>query len=170
MLKLPPSKLPHVGLTIFTQISQLAQQTGAINLSQGFPDFDSPAPLLELLKKYANQGFQQYAPMMGLPNLREQLAFNIQQRYGFIPDSEQEVIITSGATAGIFCAIQALVGQGDEVIIFDPCYDSYDPAVRLAGGECVHLPLAQPDFNIDWQLLADRINHKTRLIINVSSG
>lgn len=165
MLNLPPSKLPHVGLTIFTQISQLAQQTGAINLSQGFPDFDSPAPLLELLKKYANQGFQQYAPMMGLPNLREQVAFNIQQRYGFMPDSEQEVIITSGATAGIFCAIQALVGQGDEVIIFDPCYDSYDPAVRLAGGECVHLPLAQPDFNIDWQLLADRINPKTRLLI-----
>lgn len=160
-----PDKLPHVGLTIFSQISQLAQQKSAINLSQGFPDFDSPPALLASLQRYASQGFQQYAPMLGLAVLREQVALSIQKRYQKILDIEQEVIITSGATAGIFCAIQTVVQRGDEVIIFDPCYDSYDPAVNLAGGKCVHLALDDHDFSIDWQKLQDAINERTRLII-----
>jgi methionine aminotransferase len=159
------SKLPHVGVTIFTQMSQLAQQTGAINLSQGFPDFASPPALLDALKKYASHGYQQYAPMAGLPALREQVAATIQQRYGLQLDINKHVAITPGATEAIFCAIHALVRAGDEVIVFDPCYDSYQPAVELAGGQCVHVPLSSPDFRIDWQRLADAITDKTCAII-----
>lgn len=159
------SKLPHVGVTIFTQMSQLAQQTGAINLSQGFPDFESPPELLDALKKYASHGYQQYAPMAGLPALREQVAATMQQRYGLQLDINKHVAITPGATEAIFCAIHALVRAGDEVIVFDPCYDSYQPAVELAGGQCVHVPLSSPDFRIDWQGLADAITDKTRAII-----
>lgn len=159
------SKLPHVGVTIFTQMSQLAQQTGAINLSQGFPDFESPPALLEALKKYASHGYQQYAPMAGLPALREQVAATMQQRYGLQLDINKHVAITPGATEAIFCAIHALVRAGDEVIVFDPCYDSYLPAVELAGGQCVHVPLSSPDFRIDWQRMADAITDKTRAII-----
>lgn len=159
------SKLPNVGVTIFTQMSLLAQQTGALNLSQGFPDFESPAALLEALRKYASHGYQQYAPMAGLPALREQVALSIQQRYAKKLDIDQHIAITPGATEAIFCAIQAVVQAGDEVIIFDPCYDSYDPAVQLAGGRCVHIPLSSPDFRIDWQRVADAITVKTRLVI-----
>lgn len=133
-----PNKLPSIGTSIFTQMTQLAQQTGALNLSQGFPDFDSPPQLLDALKNFASQGFQQYAPMQGLPALREQVALSIQQRYGWLPDVTSEVAITPGATAAIFCVIQAVVQAGDEVIVFDPCYDSYDPATRLAGA-CVFM-------------------------------
>lgn len=159
------SKLPHVGVTIFTQMSQLAQQTGAINLSQGFPDFESPPALLEALKKYASHGYQQYAPMAGLPALREQVSLTMQQRYGLQLDINKHVAITPGATEAIFCAIHALVRSGDEVIVFDPCYDSYQPAIELAGGWCVHVPLSSLDFRIDWQQLADAITDKTRTII-----
>lgn len=159
-----PNKLPTIGTSIFTQMTQLAQQTGALNLSQGFPDFDSPPQLLDALKNFASQGFQQYAPMQGLPALREQGALSIQQRYGWLPDVTSEIAITPGATAAIFCVIQAVVQAGDEVIVFDPCYDSYDPATRLAGGLCIHVPL-QADFCIDWQRFKDAISAKTRLVI-----
>lgn len=159
-----PNKLPTIGTSIFTRMTQLAQQTGALNLSQGFPDFDSPPQLLEALKGYTSQGFQQYAPMQGLPALREQVALTIQQRYGWLPDTATEVAITPGATAAIFCVIQAVVQAGDEVIVFDPCYDSYDPATRLAGGMCIHVPL-QSDFSIDWQRFKAAISDKTRLVI-----
>lgn len=159
------SKLPSVGTTIFTQMSQLAAQTGAINLSQGFPDYDGPAPLREAVGRYVAQGFNQYAPMTGLGALREQISALIQRRYGVTVDAEHEVTVTPGASQAIFCAIQALVRPGDEVIVFDPCYDSYEPSVLLAGGVCVHVPLTLPDFKMDWQALSDAITDKTRLIV-----
>lgn len=159
------SKLPKVGTTIFTSMSQLAAQTGAINLSQGFPDFDGPQALREAVGRFVMDGHNQYAPMTGLPALREQVALKVQRWYGCIVDADAEVTITPGATQGIFCAIQAVVHPGDEVIVFDPCYDSYEPSVELAGGRCVHLLLTLPDFQIDWQQLAQALSPKTRMII-----
>lgn len=159
------SKLPHVGTTIFTTMSQLAAETGALNLSQGFPDFEAPKPLLEAVGRHVMAGHNQYAPMTGLPALREQVALKIQSLYGRVVDPQQEITITPGATQAIFCAIQSVVQAGDEVIVFDPCYDSYEPSVQLAGGHCVHLPLTLPDFQIDWEALAAAITPRTRLII-----
>lgn len=159
------SKLPHVGTTIFTTMSQLAAQVGAINLSQGFPDFDGPDALREAVGRHVMAGHNQYAPMTGLPALREQVAAKVARLYGRQANPDSEITITPGATQAIFCAIQALVRPGDEVIVFDPCYDSYEPAVQLAGGRCVHLPLSLPDFAIDWQRLEDALTPRTRLII-----
>lgn len=159
------SKLPRVGTTIFTTMSQLANECGALNLSQGFPDFDGPEALREAVGRYVMDGRNQYAPMIGLPALSEQVALKIQRLYGRTLDVQQELTIAPGASQAIFCAIQAVVHAGDEVIVFDPCYDSYEPAVELAGGICRHLPLLAPDFSIDWQRLAELINPRTRLII-----
>ena len=159
------SKLPHTGTTIFTSMSQLAADTGAINLSQGFPDFDGPTALLEAVGRHVLAGHNQYAAMTGLPALREQVAATVARLYGRTVDAGAEVTITPGATQAIFCAIQALVRPGDEVIVFDPCYDSYAPAVQLAGGTCVHQQLNLPDFSIDWQRLADALTPRTRLIV-----
>ena len=159
------SKLPHVGTTIFAQMSQLAQQYQALNLAQGFPDFSAPEPLLAALGKHALAGHNQYAPLAGLPELREQVAAKIARLYCQSVSAEQEVTITPGATEAIFCAIQAFVGAGDEVLVFDPCYDSYEPSVQLAGGHCIHLPLRLPEFQIDWQLVAKAITPRTRMII-----
>ncbi|WP_434772479.1 pyridoxal phosphate-dependent aminotransferase [Pseudomonas entomophila] len=159
------SKLPDLGMTIFTTMSQLAAETGALNLSQGFPDFDGPQGLLEAVGRHVLAGHNQYAPMAGLPALREQVAIKIASSYGACVDPEQEVTITPGATEAIFCAIHAVVRPGDEVIVFDPCYDSYDPAVRLAGGRCVHVPLDAGDFRIDWQRLNDALSPRTRMIV-----
>jgi methionine aminotransferase len=159
------SKLPNVGTTIFTTMSQLAAQTGAINLSQGFPDFDGPEALREAVGRHIAAGHNQYAPMTGLPALREQVAAKVARLYGRQVDADSEVTITPGATQAIFCAIHALIRPGDEVIVFDPCYDSYEPATELAGGLCVHVPLSLPDFAIDWQRLGDAISERTRLII-----
>ena len=159
------SKLPDVGMTIFTTMSQLAAETGALNLSQGFPDFDGPQGLLEAVGRHVLAGHNQYAPMAGLPALREQVALKIAALYGALVDPEQDVTITPGATEAIFCAIHAVVRPGDEVIVFDPCYDSYDPAVRLAGGQCVHVPLDGGDFCIDWQRLSDALSPRTRMIV-----
>ena len=159
------SKLPHVGTTIFTTMSQLATQVGAINLSQGFPDFDGPDALREAVGRHVMAGHNQYAPMTGLPALREQVAAKVARLYGRQANADTEITITPGATQAIFCAIQALVSPGDEVIVFDPCYDSYEPSVQLAGGRCVHLPLSLPDFAIDWQRLQDALTPRTRLII-----
>lgn len=159
------SKLPNVGTTIFTRMSQLAVETGALNLSQGFPDFDGPQALRDAVGRHIAAGHNQYAPMTGLPALREQVAAKIARSYGRMVSADTEVTIVPGATQGIFCAIQALIQPGDEVIVFDPSYDSYEPSVELAGGRCVHVPLALPDFSIDWQRLQDALSAKTRLII-----
>ena len=159
------SKLPHVGTTIFTTMSQLASEVGAINLSQGFPDFDGPQALREALAGAVMDGRNQYAPMAGLPALREQVALKVAALYGRQVSADSEITITPGATQAIFCAIHALVRAGDEVIVFDPCYDSYEPAVQLAGGICIHQPLSLPDFSIDWQKLADAISPRTRMIV-----
>ncbi|SHM06210.1 pyridoxal phosphate-dependent aminotransferase [Phytopseudomonas punonensis] len=159
------SKLPAVGTTIFTTMSQLAAQTGAINLSQGFPDFDGPEALREALARHVAAGHNQYAPMTGLPALREQIALKIERLYGRKVSADSEVTVTPGATQAIFCAIQALIHPGDEAIVFDPCYDSYDPSVTLAGGHCVHVPLAAGNFAIDWQRLEAALSPRTRLII-----
>ena len=159
------SKLPAVGTTIFTTMSQLAAQTGAINLSQGFPDFDGPEALREALARHVVAGHNQYAPMTGLPALREQIAVKIERLYGRNVSADSEVTVTPGATQAIFCAIQALIHPGDEAIVFDPCYDSYDPSVTLAGGRCIHVPLAEGSFAIDWQRLEAALSPRTRLII-----
>ena len=133
------SKLPQVGVTIFTQMSQLAHAHGALNLSQGFPDFDAAEPLKDALQRHVHAGHNQYAAMTGLAALREQVASKISRLYRNPVCPEQEVTITPGATQALFCAIQALVRSGDEVIVFDPCYDSYEPAVSLAGTLCIRL-------------------------------
>ncbi|RZI66111.1 MAG: aminotransferase class I/II-fold pyridoxal phosphate-dependent enzyme, partial [Pseudomonas sp.] len=145
------SKLPNVGTTIFTVMSQLAAETGAINLSQGFPDFDGPDALREALCRRVMDGNNQYAPMAGLPALREQVAAKIARCYGRQVGVDSEITITPGATHAIFCAIQTVVSAGDEVIVFDPCYDSYAPSVELAGGRTVHVQLKDGDFAIDWE-------------------
>lgn len=158
------SKLPNVGTTIFTRMSQLAAEVGALNLSQGFPDFASPPALLEAAVKHLQAGHNQYAPMTGLPRLRDQVALKVAGLYGRHVNAETEVTIVPGATEAIFCAVQALIHPGDEAIVLDPCYDSYEPAVELAGGRCIHVPLQLPDFAVDWQRLADAITPRTRLI------
>lgn len=159
------SKLPNVGTTIFTVMSQLAAETGAINLSQGFPDFDGPDALREALSRHVAEGHNQYAPMTGLPALRQQIAAKVAKFYGRNVDPDLEVTVTPGATQAIFCAIQTVVRQGDEVIVFDPSYDSYEPSVELAGGRCVHVQLTTDDFSIDWQKLTDALSPRTRMII-----
>lgn len=159
------SKLPNVGTTIFTTMSQLAVQTGALNLSQGFPDFNGPQALLDAVGRHISAGHNQYSPMTGLPALREQVAAKVARQYGVTVDADNEVTITPGATAAIFCAIHAVIRPGDEVIVFDPCYDSYEPAVELAGGRCVHVPLSAERFAIDWQKLSDALSPRTRMIV-----
>lgn len=159
------SKLPNVGTTIFTQMSQLAAETGALNLSQGFPDFDGPQALRDAVGRHIASGHNQYAPMTGLPALRQQVAAKIARSYGVQVDPDTEVTITPGATQAIFCAIQAVIQRGDEVIVFDPCYDSYEPSVELAGGRCVHVQLGVKDFAIDWQKLGEALSPRTRMII-----
>ena len=164
-MHLPPSKLPGTGTTIFTVMSQLAAEYDAINLSQGFPDFSAPRELLDRVTHHLNGGLNQYAPMAGLPALRHAIASKVQRVYGCQVDPETEVTVTSGATAALYCAIQAMVNSGDEVIMFDPAYDSYDPAVRLAGGVSVHLPMQGDQFAIDWDQVRDKVNPRTRMII-----
>lgn len=143
----------------------MAQKHNAINLSQGFPDFDCPERLRELVAHYLNDRKNQYPPMMGIPALREQIANKVRDLYGFSADMDQEVTVTSGATEALFDAIHATVSTGDEVIVFDPAYDSYDPAISLTGAITVHIPLCLPDFNIDWDLVRTHISERTRLII-----
>lgn len=159
------SKLPNVGTTIFTTMSNLAAQTGALNLSQGFPDFDGPPALLAAVGRHVQAGHNQYAPTTGLPALREQIAAKVARLYGRTVSPDSEVTITPGATQAIFCAIQAVIRNGDEVIVFDPCYDSYEPSVELAGGKCVHVQLDAVDFTIDWQQLGEAITARTRMIV-----
>ncbi len=159
------SKLPAVGTTIFTRMSQLAQQHGALNLSQGFPDFPAEPRLLAALNREVLAGRNQYAPMPGVPELRQQISALIQRTYAVSVCADSEVTITSGATEALFVAIQAVVRSGDEVIVFDPAYDSYQPAVELAGGKTVHIQLCAPDYRVDWAAVERRISDRTRLII-----
>lgn len=159
------SKLPNVGTTIFTTMSQLAAETGALNLSQGFPDFDGPLALREAVARHVMDGHNQYSPMTGLPALREQVAAKLQRCYGAQVNPDLEVTITPGATEAIFCAVQAVVRPGDEVIVFDPVYDSYEPSVELAGGRCVHVQLTPHTFTIDWERLTAALSPRTRLIM-----
>ncbi|HND14027.1 MAG TPA: methionine aminotransferase [Pseudomonadales bacterium] len=159
------SRLPDVGTTIFTVMSQKAEQYGALNLSQGFPDFPLPPALAEALARSVAAGHNQYAPMAGLPRLRECIAADLEQHFGCRADPLAEVTVVPGATEAIFCAIMASVRAGDEVILFDPSYDSYEPSVRLAGARAVRIPLAQPDFTIDWQRVEAAIGPRTRLVV-----
>lgn len=159
------SKLPRVGTTIFTVMSQLAQMHGAVNLGQGFPDFDPPRRLRESLAKAVASGANQYAPMAGLPRLREQIALKTQRLYERCISADTDVTVTSGATEAIFAAVAAVVEAGDEVIVLDPCYDSYEPAIDLQGARAVHVPLLAPRFAIDWQRLRDAITPRTRMLI-----
>jgi methionine aminotransferase len=159
------SKLPNVETTIFTIMSELAYSEGALNLSQGFPDFDGPAELLERVQYYLTHGHNQYAPMMGVPALRQAIAQKVQDLYHCRVDPDTQITVTSGATEALFCAIAAVVNPGDEVIVFDPAYDSYEPVVTLQGGITRHVPLHPPQYKIDWDRVADVVNERTRLII-----
>ncbi|GGK87509.1 pyridoxal phosphate-dependent aminotransferase [Rufibacter glacialis] len=159
------SKLPTVGTTIFSTMSQLAQQHGAINLSQGFPDFDCPPELVELVAEAMRAGHNQYAPSPGLLLLRQKISQKTQQLYGHACDPDLEVTVTSGATEALFAAIAAVVQPGDEVLVLEPCYDSYVPAIELSGGVPVFVPLRFPDFSVDWEKVAESLTPKTRLLI-----
>jgi len=161
----PPSKLPGVGTTIFTVMSRLAAEAGAINLGQGFPDFDPPERLRELVARHLESGHNQYAPMAGLPALCEAIAESAERRHGWHVDPASEVTVTAGGTEAIFAAIHAVVRAGEEVILLDPSYDSYGPAAELAGARVVRVPLSLADFGIDWQRLADAISPRTRLLV-----
>src|SRR5690554_5705586 len=136
------SKLPHVGTTIFTIMSQLGADCGAINLSQGFPSFDCSPELTGLIHSYMKKGYNQYAPMAGVPVLREKISKKTQRCYGSFYHPEEEVTVTTGATEAIYTAITTVVGPGDEVIVFEPAYDSYVPAIELSGGVPVYISMA----------------------------
>jgi len=159
------SKLPHVGTTIFTVMSRLAQEHNAINLSQGFPDFDCAKALRDLVTQYFNAGLNQYPPMAGVLRLRERIAEKVEALYGTRYDPEHEVTVTPGATYGIFTAIATLVRPGDEVILFEPAYDSYVPSIEVNGGVPVFVQLRYPDYSIDWQRVQQAITPKTRMIL-----
>ncbi len=159
------SKLPKVGTTIFTVISQLATQHRAVNLGQGFPDFEGPAALHEALFRHTREGKNQYSPMPGIPALRQAIASKTEALYGRRVDADVEVTVTSGATEALFAAIHAVVGPGDEVIVFDPCYDCYEPAIELAGGRAVHVPLLAPSFSVDWERVKSALSPRTRLVM-----
>jgi len=158
------SKLPHVGTTIFTVMSKLAQECGAINLSQGFPDFPIDEGLIELVEKAMRDGHNQYAPMSGLPSLRETIAAKVQRLYGFGFDPENEITVTAGGTQAIFTALSAVVLPGDEVIIVDPAYDCYAPTVELFGGTPVHVRLGT-DMKFDADAVKAAITPRTRMLM-----
>ena len=159
------SKLPQVGTTIFTTMSRMAQEENAINLAQGFPGFGSDPVLLELVAKYTRGGFNQYAPMSGVSELKQALATKTQRTQGYFPDPELEVTIVSGATEALFAAFTAVVRPGEEVIVLEPAYDSYVPAIILNGGIPVFVPLKLTDFSVDWELVASKISTHTRAIV-----
>ena len=161
----PETKLPKVGTTIFTVMSQLAIEHGAVNLGQGFPDFDVPARLADALARAMREGKNQYAPMTGIPALRQAIAAKTERCYGVRPDAESDITVVSGATEAIFDAIHAVVRAGDEVIVLDPCYDCYEPAIDLAGGRAVHVPLDPHTFAPDWESIRDAVTPKTRMLM-----
>ncbi|MBD8879717.1 pyridoxal phosphate-dependent aminotransferase [Rhodanobacter sp. 7MK24] len=159
------TKLPKVGTTIFSVMSQLALEHKAVNLGQGFPDFEPPQGLRDALARAMNEGRNQYAPMHGTAPLREQIAAKTERMYGHRPDMDAEITVTSGATEALFAAIAAVVREGEEVIVFDPSYDSYEPAIELQGARAVHIPLIAPAFSVDWQRVRDAVTPRTRMIL-----
>ena len=159
------SKLPELGTTIFTVMSRRARELGALNLGQGFPDYDIDPRLAELTGEAMRQGHNQYAPMEGVPELRERIARKLAASYGSEFDPVSQITITLGATEAIYSAVQAVVGAGEEAIAFDPAYDSYEPSVRLAGGRCIRLPLMPPEFRYDWERVRGAVTSRTRLIL-----
>ena len=159
------TRLPKVGTTIFSVMSQLALQHKAVNLGQGFPDFSPPQALCDAVTRAMADGHNQYAPANGIPRLREQIALKTERLYGRRISADNEVTVTSGATEAIFSAIAAVVRRGDEVIVFDPAYDCYEPAIDLQGARAVHIPLRQPDFSVDWQRVRDAVTPATRMIM-----
>ena len=159
------TKLPAVGTTIFTVMSQLAIEHKAVNLGQGFPDFDPPQRLQDALARAMREGHNQYAPMTGIPRLREQIAQKTERLYGRRVSADTEVTVTSGATEAIFAAVACSVRAGEEVIVLDPSYDSYQPAIDLQGARAVHVPLRLSDFAVDWQRVRDAVTPRTRMII-----
>ena len=161
----PPSRLPNVGTTIFTVMSRLAAEHGAINLSQGFPDFSPPTLLGERITHHIAAGANQYPPMAGVMALREAIAEKVQRLYLATYDPESEVTVTAGATQGIFTAIACCVRPGDEVIVFAPVYDSYVPGIQLNGGHAVHARLRHPDYRPDWDEVRALMTPRTRMII-----
>lgn len=158
------SKLPNIGTTIFTVMSQLANEHQAINLSQGFPNFPVDKRLKDILERKVQEDVHQYMPMPGDPLLRHEIAQTIKRVYGRSVQPETELLVTAGATQAIFTAIMALVGEGDEVIVLDPSYDCYDPTIRLSGGTAVHVALNE-NYQPDWGKIASVCNSKTRMII-----
>ena len=159
------SKLPKAGTTIFAIMSGLANETGAINLSQGFPNFEVSPELINLYHQAMKDGHNQYAPMQGLMSLREVIAQKMQDRFSANYDPEKEITITAGATQAIYTAIASVIGEGDEVIVFEPAYDSYVPAIELAGGIPIHVHLSPPDYRINWTAVKKLINQRTKMIM-----
>ena len=159
------TKLPKVGTTIFSVMSHLAVQHKAVNLGQGFPDFEPPQPLRDALSRAMANGLNQYAPGIGTAALREQIAIKTERLYGHKVSADSDITVTSGATEALFAAIAAVVRAGEEVIVFDPAYDSYEPAIELQGARAVHIPLTVPSFSIDWQRVRDAITPRTRMIL-----
>src|ERR1700744_6481308 len=159
------SKLPQVGTTIFTTMSALANEVGAINLSQGFPDYDCSPELIELISKAMREGHNQYAPMAGVLSLPEQIAAKVEKLYGGKYDPVTEITVTAGGTQAIFTAISAVINPNDEVIIFEPAFDCYAPAIKVMGGVVKSLELHPPDYRIPWDMVKKLVNNKTKLII-----
>lgn len=161
----PQTKLPKVGTTIFTVMSQLAAEHGAVNLGQGFPDFAVPQRLVDELDRAMREGHNQYAPMTGVAPLRQAIAEKVLRCYGREVNPDTEITVTSGATEALFNAIHAVVRPGEEVIVLDPAYDSYEPAIDLAGARAVHVPLDPQTFAVDWDRVRAAITPRTRLLI-----
>ncbi len=159
------SKLPEVGTTIFTVMSKLSADVGAINLSQGFPDFDCDPSLVEAVARHMREGRNQYAPMQGIPPLRQAIAAKFQELYGATYDPDTEVTVTSGGTEAIFNAVAMVIHSGDEAIVFEPCYDSYVPAIEVNGGRAIVIPLRYPEYAVPWDEVGAAINSRTRLIM-----
>lgn len=159
------SRLPDIGTSIFATMSRMANENGAINLSQGFPDFPIDEKLISLVHQKMQDGYNQYAPMPGLPTLREVIAKVIFETYQHQVNPDTDITVTAGATQAIYATISALVSAGDEVILFDPSYDCYNPAIRLNGGTPVYINLSLPDFSIDWELVKSKITSRTKMIM-----
>src|SRR5512141_1487577 len=159
------SRLPRVGTTIFTVMSRLAAECGAINLSQGFPDYSAPPLLYELVAKHMRAGSNQYAPMAGVPPLRDAIAAKVEALYGARYDPEHEITVTAGGTQAIFTAVACMVRPGDEAIVFEPVYDSYVPAIELNGGTAVRARLRHPDYRPDWSEVRRLVTPRTRLVL-----
>ena len=159
------SKLPDIPTTIFTVVSRRARETGALDIGQGFPDFPLDALLSEHVTAAMREGLNQYAPMAGVLELREAIARKVDQTYHKSLDVDSEITVTCGGTEALHSAIMALVRSGDEVVIFDPAYDAYEPVVNLAGGRCVRLPLSAPLFRPDWERFAGALSARTRLVL-----